>query len=187
MEKNTDQKQNCQTAIKALKDAIKDNLKKKKPLKTNTMRKFLILSGLIVLVTFNLIAQEGNNDFVVVGQADSDQNMVQIVMRYTNSQSVCFISDSNVSPIDQITSSVSGKSYENVHIFAISTANSLKLNGMQINAGNIEQYKLQLIKWKESISGKVIIHCTGTIDEKSSADMKLAFERYTGMEFIFTR
>lgn len=57
MEKNIDQNQNYQKAIKALKDAIKDNLKKRKPIKTNTMRKFLILSGLIVLVTFNLKAQ----------------------------------------------------------------------------------------------------------------------------------
>ena len=57
MEKNIDQKQNYQKAIKALKDAIKDNLKKNKSIKTNTMRKFLILSGLVVLVTFNLFAQ----------------------------------------------------------------------------------------------------------------------------------
>lgn len=61
MEKNTDMKQNIQKAIKDLKEAINDTQKKKKPIKTTTMRKFLILLSLIILITFNMNAQAGQD------------------------------------------------------------------------------------------------------------------------------
>jgi len=187
MEKGDEKKTNSQKAIIELKEAIKDYIRKDKPIKSNTMKKFLLISGLMILISFSLFAQDNNKDFVVVGQVASDMNMIQIEMRYKESQNVYSVTDSPINPINQIASAISGKSFENLHIFVKSTPVSLLFNNVPITAENIEQHKAPLQTWKNSISGKVYIHCSVAPDEKSSSDMKLVFERITGMEFIITR
>ena len=156
-----------------------------KPYK-NVMKKFLLISALMVGISFSLIAQEGINDLVVVGQIASDENMKQIEARYKGKENTCFINDSGVNAIEQITAAVSGRSYENLHIFVQNTANSLIFNSLVITSENIDQYKTTLVKWKKSFSGKVIIHCASPLSDYSNSAIKRAFERITGMEFTLT-
>lgn len=150
------------------------------------MKKFLLISGLIVGITFRLIAQEGINDLVVVGQISSDENMKQVEARYMGKENTCFINESEVNAIEQITAAVSGHSFENLHIFVQSTANSLIFNSLVITPENIDQYKTSLLQWKKSFSGKVIIHCASPLAAESNSLIKRAFERITGMEFTLT-
>jgi hypothetical protein len=62
MEKGNEKKTTSQKAIKELKEAIKEYNKKIKPLKSNTMKKFLIISGVMILISFSLFAQDNNKD-----------------------------------------------------------------------------------------------------------------------------
>jgi hypothetical protein len=150
------------------------------------MKKFLLISGLIVGITFSLIAQEGINDLVVVGQIASDENMKQIEARYKGKENTFFINDSGANAIEQITAAISGRSFENLHIFVQGTANSLIFNRLVITSENIDQYKASLLKWKKSFSGQVIIHCASPLDAESNSMIKRAFERITGMHFTLT-
>lgn len=186
MEKGNDKKINSQKAIKELKDAIEYYNKKNKPIKTNTMKKFLLISGLMIQISFCLFGQESNKDFVVVGQVASDLNMKQVQIRYSNKTNVLFIADNETNAFDQITTSIKGRTFENLHIFLQSTPNSLIFNSLVITKDNVLQFTDSLKKWKSSISGKVIIHRTKVLDEKEASEIKQAFENLTGIEFIIT-
>jgi hypothetical protein len=150
------------------------------------MKKFLLISGLIVGFTFSLIAQESINDLVVVGQVASNENMKQIEARYTGKENTFFVNDSGSNAIEQITTAISGRAFENLHIFVQSTANSLIFNSLVITSENIDQFTTSLLKWKKSFSGKVIIHCASPLSDYSKSRIKQAFERITGMEFMLT-
>jgi len=186
MEKDTDIKTNSQKAIEELKEAIKDYIRKDKPIKSNTMKKFLLISGLMILISFSLLAQDSNKDFVVVGQVASDLNMQQVQIRYSNKMNVLFLADSETNGVDQITATIEGKSFENLHIFLQSTPSSLIFNSLVITKDNVSQLKDSLKKWKSAISGRVIIHSTIVLDENEAAEIKLALEKYAGIEFTIT-
>jgi hypothetical protein len=68
MEKGNEKKTTSQKAIKELKEAIKEYNKKSKPIKTTTMKKFLLISGLMILISFSLFAQDSNKDTEAVLQ-----------------------------------------------------------------------------------------------------------------------
>jgi hypothetical protein len=62
MEKGNEKKTNSQKAIKELKEAIKDYIRKDKPIKFNTMKKFLLISGLMIIISVSLFAQDSNKE-----------------------------------------------------------------------------------------------------------------------------
>jgi hypothetical protein len=68
MKKGDEKKTNSQKAIIELKEAIKDYIRKDKPIKSNTMKKFLLISGLMILISFSLFAQDSNKDTEAVLQ-----------------------------------------------------------------------------------------------------------------------
>ena len=145
----------------------------------------LMLSVLIVSRSTGQIRND--NDFVVVGEVSSDQNMKQVQMRYAERSNVYFINKTNENPIEQVSLEIEGKTFDNLQIFVQSTPTSLIFNDLVITTANIADYENSLLKWKNFISGKVFIHCTVSLDDKSNAEMKQAFERISGMEFILTK
>ena len=145
----------------------------------------LMLSVLIVSRAAGQIRND--NDFVVVGEISSDQNMTQVQMRYADRVNVCFINEVNENALEQVALALEGKTFDNLHIFVRSTPTSLIFNNLVITTANIVDYKKSLLKWKNTITGKVIIHCTATLDKDISAEMKQTFENNTGLEFTLTK
>ena len=68
MVNKTEKQLSIEKAVKELKEAIIEFIRKDKPTKSNTMKKFLLISGLMILISFSLFAQDNNKDTAYVLQ-----------------------------------------------------------------------------------------------------------------------
>jgi len=148
------------------------------------MEKILLITGLILLLGIQSIAQPANKDFVIVGAGSDDANLRQVQKRYQKKSNAYFILESATNPMEQISEAIAGKSIQNLHIFLTSKPNALMLNSLSVTSENVAQFSESIMKWKNSVTGKIVFHSLVAFSTPEGLDLKRQMEKLSGLECI---
>lgn len=148
------------------------------------MKKFLLNLTLLFVIGIKVMSQSPDKDFVVVGDVSTDQNMLQIEMRYNRNINAYFIQNNEINAIEQIVDALKGKHYEDLHIYLRTAPNALIFNSTVISTKNIEQFTESLFVLKQSISGSIVIHSTIAFNSIDGIQLKQKLEKITGLKII---
>ena len=148
------------------------------------MRKKLFYLYLLMFFSINIFAQTTTTaNYTIVGQVSNDENMKQIQMRYQNAANVYFTVESTVNGIEQISNAIAGKQINNLQIFIKNDQTELFLTSNPIDINNINNYSDLLLNWKNSISGKVIIHNNNMTASVELNNLINQLKLLTGIDF----
>lgn len=148
------------------------------------MKKLLLNLTLFLVIGFKAMSQSPVKDFVVIGDVSNDQNMQQIEMRYEGNINAYFIQNTEINAIEQITGTLKGKHYTDLHIFLRTAPNALILNNTVVTTENILQFSESLSNLKQSISGSIVFHSIVAFSSAEGAKLKQKLEELTGLKII---
>ena len=143
---------------------------------------FTLLTIFLLVVSTEIISQPPVKDFVIVGLVSGDLNMVQIQMRYEGTPNVYFIKESSTSGFEQIANAIEGLKINDLHIYARSNSQELILSGIPINLKNVNDFTVQLNRWKDCVSGKVIVHIASSNTSPEITNLLLKMEELSALE-----
>ena len=109
-------------------------------------------------LTAGLYAQSADNNFFVIGSVSDDLDMIQIQMRYQGDPNALFIEESETSGCEQITDAIKDLIINELHIFVRNDNNRLFIDDLALTSTNVADLSDQLVQWKNSVTGKVVIH-----------------------------
>ena len=151
------------------------------------MKKILFIIGVIFLLGNHAIAQSPDKDFVIIGVGTGDANLSQVQQRYAKKSDICYIKENEVSPMKQITKAIKGLVIRDLHVYLSGKPGELVFNSVTVNSVNVGEFKEQIMKWKNSISGKVVIHSPGAFTSPSGIELKKQLEEISGLEFVMIK
>ena len=151
------------------------------------MKKNLFIFTLLLLIGSQGISQISVNDFVIVGAGANDANLNQVQKRYQKKSNAYQISESATNPMEQIARAIDGRSVQDLHIFLTSKPGELMLNSTTVTSANVATFTEPLMKWKNFVNGKVVIHSLTAFTTPEGTQLKQQLEKISGLEFIMMR
>jgi hypothetical protein len=140
-----------------------------------------------MVLSVKVMSQSPEKDFVIVGMVSGDMNMIQIQMRYEGAQDAFFIKESSISGIEQIANALEGLKINDLHVFAKSNGKDLFLTDLPITTENVNDFTVQLKRWKKSISGKVVVHNNTGNQSSELNNLLVKMKELTQLEFKLTQ
>lgn len=148
-------------------------------------RQFTFIFLMILGFTMGIYAQSPTlNDFVIVGVVPGDLNMPQIEMRYQGNPQAYFTAESSVSGAGQITEALAGRQITDLHIFVRSDNEGLFFTSVPVTSSNVNAFSELFSHWKNSVSGKVVIHNQTGIASPELNNLLVKLKNLTELEFI---
>ena len=151
------------------------------------MKKILFIFALLLLIGSQGISQPTANDFVIVGAGSNDGNLHQVQKRYQKKGNAYQICESATNPMEQIARAIDGRSVRDLHIFLTSKPGELMLNSTTVTSANVATFTESLLKWKNFVTDKVVIHSLTVFTTPEGAQLKQQLEKISGLEFITMR
>ena len=149
---------------------------------TRNMKKFLLLVVLICGMSSWCLAQNITTDLVVLDP--SCINFAQLQAQYQGQPNLLVLAASQVDPLQQIASALSGKNLANLHIFVLGKPGSMVFSMLTVNTDNISDYSNPLGQWAAHLSGNVVIHNSNVFAAEAGQNLKTAFQQLTGLTFV---
>jgi hypothetical protein len=143
-----------------------------------------VLTILILVFGFvhNLLAQNVNNDFIIVDVSIPDAE--QIKEQYSGQAGVYIILATQVKAPAQITAALHGKQVADLHLFVSAKPGTLGFCNMALNPENLQEQASVLSQWKSHVSGNVVIHNSDVFLSQRGLDFKTKLEQITGLTFL---
>lgn len=146
-------------------------------------RPLSLLIFLLMVISTEIMSQSPEKDFIIVGVVSGDQNMIQIQMRYEGAPNVYFIRESSASGAEQIANALEGLKINDLHIFTKANNTELLMTGLPLTIENVNDFNLQLKRWKASVSGKVIVHIGSSTTSTQINNLLNKMGELTELEF----
>lgn len=131
--------------------------------------------------------QQNTTDVYIICEATGDGNLEQVNSRYKLKPNALFLKAGNLNPISAITAFLEEKSCYNLHLFFKVLGNDIMINDFSLNLNNIVNYSNELIKWKKSISGNIIIHNLNLAEKSEIPKIINKIEDITGLKVEILR
>lgn len=157
-------------------------------LKTFGMKKqitfvLLFLMGLAI----KTFAQSVTQDLVVIGAISGDQNMKQVEMRYKGNPQVVFIRAIPLSGVEQISQALKAKQFVDLHVFVKADVLGLYVSDVPLTIANVDAFADQFRLWKDSVSGKMIIHNQTGVTSDGLNELFKKLEALTGLQVVLNQ
>jgi hypothetical protein len=146
------------------------------------MKKLMLIIHLVLAIGLNGLAQNINTDFIVLDY--SCPNGEQLKAQYKGQTNAIIVTASSVLAPGQITTALTGKKVNDLHIFVWSKPGSMVFTSIALTPENIQEYASVLETWKLHVTGKVIIHSSDVFTTERGSDLKSKLEQSTGLTFI---
>ena len=151
------------------------------------MKKILFIIGVILLLGNHVTAQSPNKDFVIIGVGINNSDVHQVQKRYAKKTNIYYINENQVNPLKQIAKALHGRTVSDMHIYLDSKPDALVFNSLTVSSANVGEFKEQIMKWKNSISGKVVIHSQVAFTTLAGTELKKQLEAISGLEFVMIK
>ena len=130
----------------------------------------------------NIMAQNVNNDFIVIDVSIPDAE--QIEAQYSGQAGVYVILATQVKAPAQIAAALNGKQVADLHLFVSAKPGTLGFCNMALNPENMQEQASALSQWKSHVSGNVVIHNSDIFLSQRGLDFKTKLEQVTGLTFL---
>jgi hypothetical protein len=131
--------------------------------------------------------QQISSDIYIICQAAGDGNLEQVNQRYKAKPNALFLLNTDINPIESINNFLENKACNNLHLYITFSGNDIMMNDFRLSLKNIKNYKTDLKKWKNNVSGNIIIHNL-SIAERAEIPMIISeIENITGLKIEILR
>lgn len=144
------------------------------------MKRILFLVVLAFGLVVQLKAQNPNTDYLVLDP--SAPNLAQLQLQYSGQVNVFF--NDNPKPAPYVIPAVmDGHPSVDLHLFVAAQPGTLNFNSVAITAANADNFSQDFAKWKNNVSGKVVIHNTAIFTTSAGTALKAKLEALTNLVF----
>lgn len=144
------------------------------------MKKIFFLIVLAFGLVVQLKAQNPNTDYLVLDP--SAPNLAQLQTQYAGQANVFF--NDNPKPAPYVIPAVmEGHSSVDLHLFVGGQPGTLMFNSVAITVANADNFSQDFAKWKNNVSGKVVIHNTAIFTTSTGTALKAKLEALTNLVF----
>lgn len=144
------------------------------------MKSSIHLIALMCLTAWSGHAQQSQTDFVVIDQ--TAENKAALMAEKSDGREL-YVNESPKPATYVIAAMIEGKDVQDLHLYVHTRPGALVFGSGILNMSTIDEHKVFLQTWKQSVKGRVIIHDASVFEEETGLAFRQALERITGLVF----
>lgn len=148
---------------------------------TIAMKRIFIIFSILMSVVQSSNAQSSNSRFTIIDYLNPQ--LKELTVQINDESSLYVVGNSQVLAPDQITSALTNKHVEELHIYVSCKPGSMVFMNTAITTDNIRSFATALSVWKNHISKRVVIHNLDVFQSGKGAELKSNLEQITGLNF----
>lgn len=141
----------------------------------------LTLLSILISMTVQSFSQT-DSDLIIIDEIADD--VEQLTARFSSHPNVFVTNAASTNAIEQITATMAGKQFKDMHIYALCKPGAIVFNSISLSSDKLIDFPYDLSPWSNKISGKVVIHSEDVFTGEAGILLKQRLETITGLEFI---